>query len=70
MPADRRAEDTLPLRHAGPCGRRIHCYRPECRRAFGPYRTVEIVDRTIIYFCHGLRVPADSIDLGMLGATA
>lgn len=57
------------MRHAGRCGPRTFCYRPECRSEFGDYRTVEIVGgRAIYYFCHGVIEPVDSVALKMLAA--
>lgn len=46
-------DGSTPLRHSGACGRRIHCWRPECQARFGAYQTVEILDDgTWIAYCH------------------
>lgn len=47
------------IRHAGPCGRRVPCWRPECRAAFPGYATIEILASVAICFCHRLIVPVD-----------
>jgi hypothetical protein len=48
-----------PLRHKGPCGRRVACWRPECRSEFGSYLTVELLADMAIARCHGLAHPTD-----------
>lgn len=60
MPAVRQPERTpWPLRHQGRCGRRVQCWRAECRAAFGEYRTVEVLDDgSALAYCHGYRHPA------------
>ena len=59
MPAVRQPERTpWPLRHKGPCGRRVHCWRPACRAEFGEYLTVEVLDDgSAVAFCHHYRHP-------------
>lgn len=47
------------IRHAGPCGRRVPCWRPECPMAFRGYPTVEILAAEAIAYCHRLTVPVD-----------
>lgn len=50
------------LRHGGPCGRRIVCFRPECRAEFGLYLTVEIFrNGTALAHCHGGRYDAGDL---------
>lgn len=46
-----------PLRHDGPCGRRIRCWRPECLAEFGDMATVEVLPRSSLWLarCHGGR---------------
>lgn len=51
-----RPDDTTPLRHSGPCGRRIRCWRPDCQERFGEARTVEILPTgEWLAFCHRTR---------------
>jgi hypothetical protein len=58
-----------PLRHSGPCGRRVRCHRADCRQRFGPYATVEILRSGIVlYRCHGVRTVVDDLTLEMLAA--
>lgn len=54
-PIDRARSGYRPaLRHAGPCGRRIACYKVECRQRFAGYLSVEILPSGIaIAYCHG-----------------
>jgi hypothetical protein len=56
--------------HAGPCGHRAICYRPDCRDRFGDYPTVEILRTEIIHYCHRSIVPIDDVALRMLGLAA
>lgn len=56
------------IRHRGPCGPRRRCYRPDCRKQFGSYPTVEIVAGNVIAYCHRAVVPVDDIALRMLAA--
>ena len=41
------------LRHSGPCGPRIPCWRPSCRAAFGALNTIEVLPLLVIARCHG-----------------
>lgn len=50
---------TTILRHRGPCGKRRHCWRPECRQAFPGYPTLEYLPDRVIAFCHRLSHPTD-----------
>jgi hypothetical protein len=52
-------DTTTTIRHKGPCGRRVACWRPECRQAFGAYPSIEILADKAIAFCHRLAVPLD-----------
>lgn len=71
MPVDRFPESTFgPIRHEGPCGRRRFCYRSECRVAFGPHPTIEVVEGRVVAYCHRTVTPIDPIILGMLDAAA
>ena len=52
------------LRHAGPCGRRVPCFRAECRAEFGDYATVEVLPNgTRLARCHGARYDAHDLIL-------
>jgi hypothetical protein len=57
-------------RHRGRCGRRLECYRSQCREAYPGYRPVEVTATRIFYRCHGTVVPADDINLKMLESEA
>jgi hypothetical protein len=59
MPPERPNPTPFPLRHKGPCGRRLTCWRPECRRAFGAYPTIEILPDVALAFCHRMAHPTD-----------
>jgi hypothetical protein len=58
------------LRHTGPCGRRVRCWRPSCRDANADYRTLEVVGGKVLAYCHGGVVPVDSIVMAMIEAAA
>lgn len=59
MPPERPNPTPFPLRHKGPCGRRLHCWRAACRAAFDPYPTLELLSDQLIARCHGLAHPTD-----------
>lgn len=42
------------LRHDGPCGPRVECWRVACRTAWPGYRTVEYVAGRWLARCHGI----------------
>lgn len=54
------------LSHAGRCGPRHYCHRPECRKRFGDIKTVEVVGSDVYYYCHRAIDRADEVTLGML----
>jgi hypothetical protein len=47
------------IRHSGPCGRRVPCWRLECRRAFSGYPTIEILRDVALAYCHKVVTPLD-----------
>jgi hypothetical protein len=49
-----RSPRSQPLPHAGVCGPRIVCHRPECLAAYPGLATVEIVAGHYLARCHGL----------------
>jgi hypothetical protein len=57
MPAVRQPESmSWPLRHNGPCGRRLECWREECRERFPGFATIEVLrDGTRLAYCHAGR---------------
>ncbi len=54
-----REQFTGALRHDGPCGRRVRCFRAECRAEFGDVATLEILAVVALAFCHRLAMPTD-----------
>lgn len=57
------------MTHPGLCGRRVRCYRQECRARFDPYPSVELLPSGhVVYHCHRL-VVRDEIDRAILAAS-
>jgi hypothetical protein len=56
------------MRHSGPCGRRVACWRPGCRAEWAPYATVEVLVDGILARCHGGRYPASDLIARMVAA--
>lgn len=56
------------IRHDGACGRRLSCFRPECRERFGSYLTLEILPDRAIAYCHRLIVALDDPRLRAIAA--
>jgi hypothetical protein len=56
MPTPRPESTPRVIRHDGPCGRRVRCWRPECRARFGELATVEVLATgEWLAYCHGTR---------------
>jgi hypothetical protein len=47
-----REQSYSPTRHRGYCGRRVFCWRDDCRREFAGYRTIEILANVAMARCH------------------
>jgi hypothetical protein len=52
------------MRHAGPCGRRIPCFRPDCRQQFHAAPTIEILPNAALAYCHRVTLQLDDPRLG------